>query len=274
MVAPASADDGKGKADRVASAVSSISQSASAVGTIGAPAKLGEGVSVRTDGQPLRVRTGLSTAGRQDIGGRAVYAGSEKQTSTVIQDSGDATQIIKVIEGAQAPTSYSFTFDLAAGARLASTSAGGVVIEQGDEVIGYVEAPWAVDAAGKNVPTSYAVDGNTLVQTVSHQGAAYPVVADPSVSAGRYWYVRYNRSEVRRANATLAASGNAAAITLMCSLLTAVNVVVGAVCGAGLSAVSTSVTGQIRDAQREGKCILHRYNLTPVVLVAWEKYNC
>ncbi len=48
----------------------------------------------------------------------------------------------------------------------------------GDEVAGIL-APWAIDAEANVVPTRYTLDGTTLVQTVDHQGAIYPVVADP-----------------------------------------------------------------------------------------------
>jgi hypothetical protein len=45
--------------------------------------------------------------------------------------------------------------------------------------VGGIEAPWARDADGRAVPTEYRIEGDSLVQTVRHQGAAYPVVADP-----------------------------------------------------------------------------------------------
>ena len=44
---------------------------------------------------------------------------------------------------------------------------------------GGIAVPWALDANGAAVPTRYALDGTTLIQTVDHEGAAYPVVADP-----------------------------------------------------------------------------------------------
>lgn len=42
-----------------------------------------------------------------------------------------------------------------------------------------IEKPWAVDAAGKQLPTRYEVQGTTLSQIVDTTGATYPVVADP-----------------------------------------------------------------------------------------------
>ena len=48
----------------------------------------------------------------------------------------------------------------------------------GNETAG-IATPWALDAHGVAIPTSYTLDGTTLVQTIEHAGAAYPVVADP-----------------------------------------------------------------------------------------------
>ena len=48
------------------------------------------------------------------------------------------------------------------------------------EEAGYISAPWAYDSSGAEIPTSYRIEGSTLIQTVEHEGAVYPVVADPS----------------------------------------------------------------------------------------------
>lgn len=49
-----------------------------------------------------------------------------------------------------------------------------------DEVIvGGFMVPWSVDANGESLPTSYATDGDTLIQVVDTEGAAFPVVSDP-----------------------------------------------------------------------------------------------
>ncbi|WP_127549896.1 hypothetical protein [Actinoplanes sp. OR16] len=50
-----------------------------------------------------------------------------------------------------------------------------------DEVPAYrIDTPWAVDANGNELPTSYSVNGTTLSQTVDTLGAAFPIVADPA----------------------------------------------------------------------------------------------
>lgn len=44
---------------------------------------------------------------------------------------------------------------------------------------GGIATPWALDANGEEVPTRYTLDGTTLIQAIDHEGAAYPIVADP-----------------------------------------------------------------------------------------------
>src|SRR6218665_172358 len=55
-------------------------------------------------------------------------------------------------------------------------------LEHGGDVLGTVFKPWAVDAAGNSVPTSYSWDNGALTQHVdlSVPGIEFPVVADPA----------------------------------------------------------------------------------------------
>jgi hypothetical protein len=50
-----------------------------------------------------------------------------------------------------------------------------------------IDAPWALDANGRELPTRYVIDGRSVRQLVDTRGAAYPVVIDPSVQGG-WWY--------------------------------------------------------------------------------------
>ena len=46
------------------------------------------------------------------------------------------------------------------------------------------DTPWAIDADGKYLPTSFTLSGDTITQTVDTANAAFPVVSDPSL-----WWV-------------------------------------------------------------------------------------
>lgn len=53
-------------------------------------------------------------------------------------------------------------------------------VGDGEVVVGAFLAPWSVDADGMPLPTHYEIEGDTLVQVVDTEGAAFPVVSDPA----------------------------------------------------------------------------------------------
>ncbi len=75
-----------------------------------------------------------------------------------------------------------------------------------------IEAPWAKDANGESVPTSYKLDGNDIVQTVeTNDKTAFPVVADPKFTWGWVTGTAYfKKSETKKIanNGALAAMGS------------------------------------------------------------------
>ncbi len=86
-----------------------------------------------------------------------------------------------MITGPDAPTDFPFTLDVPDGGSIVPQPDGGYAIDDaaGAE-IAHVDPPWAIDANGADVPVSYTLDGDVLTLHVDHQGAAYPVVADPA----------------------------------------------------------------------------------------------
>ncbi len=93
------------------------------------------------------------------------------------------------LEDASAPTSYSFPVTLSPGEFLTSNPDGSVSVMQsfsgGSISVGEFLAPWAKDATGALVPTSYSVQGSTLVQHVeTTPSTVFPVVADPWITWG------------------------------------------------------------------------------------------
>lgn len=53
-------------------------------------------------------------------------------------------------------------------------------IDKDDNIVSGITTPWAFDANGVEVPTSFTLDGTTLVQTIEHHGFDYPIIADPN----------------------------------------------------------------------------------------------
>ena len=98
-----------------------------------------------------------------------------------------SVQIFAVIEGPTSPTEYPFSFDLPPASVVVPRPDGGVDVRtQGDLDLLSIAPPWAVDASGRALPTRFVVAGTTITQIVDHEGAAYPVIADPRLSFGTY----------------------------------------------------------------------------------------
>jgi len=93
-----------------------------------------------------------------------------------------------IVNRASAPTQFRFNFNLPAGARFVSTPTpyGEAIslIGSTGSGLGTIMPAWARAADGSMVPTSYTIDGSSIIQTVLHNGARYPVVADPWITFG------------------------------------------------------------------------------------------
>lgn len=91
------------------------------------------------------------------------------------------------------PEAHRLRFELPAGARLQIRDESGAVtpapprpgaqIVRGDEVLATIAPARAVDADGRSVAASYAIDGDTLVVRAAHRDGdhAYPILVDPYV---------------------------------------------------------------------------------------------
>ena len=115
-----------------------------------------------------------------ELGG-VTFKNTEDSSSTVLAKQDGSVQIAVVIESADAPHDYDFTISGSEESQLKLEDDGSVslVDAHGDWEAG-VAPPWAKDANGGALPTSYTVDGNVLTQHVGFSAdTAFPVVADP-----------------------------------------------------------------------------------------------
>lgn len=84
------------------------------------------------------------------------------------------------VSGSDAPTEYRFDAAIPDHHTAVLQADGSVSLTDADgNAVGGWSKPWAFDANGTAVSTSFKIDGTTLIQTIDHRGAAYPVVADP-----------------------------------------------------------------------------------------------
>jgi len=111
-----------------------------------------------------------------------LFDGTGVDTAVAVQSLESGVRALVHIDSANAPERYDFPVggDVAS---LRLTADGGVeALSSAHRVIATAPAPWAIDAAGGEVPTHYEVHGRTLTQVVEHRGGnyAYGIVADPS----------------------------------------------------------------------------------------------
>ncbi|MER5962355.1 hypothetical protein [Streptomyces sp. NPDC002057] len=142
------------------------------------------------------VSLGLQGASAQAVGltsesGTVVYKNATEATDLSVQATSDGgVRTLVTLKDSSASNEHRFPLGLQGDVRLVDDGTGGYLLARGaldgmGEVIGQIDAPWAKDAAGRSVPTSYRLEGNTLVQTVqTDEGTAFPVVADPKVTFG------------------------------------------------------------------------------------------
>ncbi|WP_228511690.1 hypothetical protein [Clavibacter sp. VKM Ac-2872] len=105
---------------------------------------------------------------------------------SLVQASSNQVQAVTVLRDGADTTSFSL--DLPYGFRAVPRGAGfdivALVPDAGSITAGHIDAPWAVDAHGRAIPTQFSLDGQTLTQTIDPRGAAFPVVVDPLVTLG------------------------------------------------------------------------------------------
>lgn len=192
-------------------------------------------------------------------------------STTVGQD-----QQIIILRNSAAPKTYAFKLSadqLAAGAsvRMSTSVAGGAEVVVAGTVVATVSKPWARTASGAAVPTSFAVAGGQLIQTVNTTGlpaSAYPVTADPSTiqNCGYItctWYFSVARSK-KLADDTLTTTGALLAglnATLICSLVAAaasgavgLNILLGVVCYGLTAALMESWKNNLGSARKNKRC--------------------
>ncbi|MEV7914952.1 hypothetical protein [Streptomyces griseus] len=162
--------------------------------TVSTPTSAEKPVSVAaSDGSvvTMALPAAIDTAGVTSAAGTTVYPNAAAHVDLAVQATVDGgARALVTLKNAAAPNTQRFDLGLPDGASLVADGDGGydIVTSAGGAGLvprGHIDAPWAKDANGDAVPTSYSLDGNTLVQTVeTGPDTAYPVVADPHYTWG------------------------------------------------------------------------------------------
>lgn len=167
-------------------------------------------------------------------GGASVYDNGDDSITVPVLKSNGSVQINTVISAREAPQEYAYPLTLPPGSRVEEISRSSfVVLGKNDDVLGYIHPPWAKDARGEPVPTSYSFREGSLIQVVLHRSATtvYPVVADPQFS----WFgvlpsITTTRSETAHLRALGIASATGGAATYCTNLGAKVGVAIGVLC--------------------------------------------
>jgi hypothetical protein len=168
-------------------------------------------VVVATDAGTLKVTLEASSAeSSASVGNARGFGDVAPGTDAVVRPQEGGAQILSVMKDAAASSSQRYRLDLPAGTTLEAIG-GGYSLLNGGELIGAINAPWARDAAGKNLPSTYTLEGDTLVQRTDTADAQFPVVADPRFTVGRGIDMALNGAEIRVYRGAIVAIGLGAA---------------------------------------------------------------
>lgn len=148
--------------------------------------KAGESESIQLDDDSISLQVGNEESGDSTI----QYGSHEVDAS----DDSIAHRFTASVDSDSDVPQWTFSDDV----ELLPLDDGRVTILDSDgELVGGIEAPWAVDAKGNRVPTSYSVEGNVLKQEIeTDKTTSFPVVADPTVKVyPAYIRINLNRKE-------------------------------------------------------------------------------
>ncbi|MEW2444843.1 hypothetical protein [Micromonospora marina] len=159
-----------------------------------------------------------------------------RDTDAALRIAPGSAQLLTVMRSPSASSEQRYALTLPTGTGLVPAEDGGyVLMNDNGSIVGAVDAPWAVDAGGKALPTRYRLDGNTLIQSTDTEGAAFPVVADPKLTYGIGVYLNLWGYELRAWTATLIAAGGTATVATCATLgklPTAARTIATMICGA------------------------------------------
>lgn len=131
---------------------------------------------------------GPAARGQGDAGIDSFAIG--QNSAAYVQPLMNGVRLLTALTGPAAGSEFDYTFDLPDGTTRTQLPDGDTLLaDAAHHYIGTLAAPWARDAAGRELPTRYEWSGDTLTQHVDLDAqTAYPVLLDPN------WYYSYDFS--------------------------------------------------------------------------------
>lgn len=150
------------------------------------PRRLDDGIRFIEDDWTF-VIDGVDERAAQVVGDKLFFANTDVDTDVIVEPLPSGVETFHLLRSPSAPAEVSFAVSGAATV-LRPTVRGEVDIlgQDGQTVLARIEAAYAVDAQGRDVPVRYTVEGSRLVLAVDHRGGdfAYPIMVDPIVRSG------------------------------------------------------------------------------------------
>lgn len=142
-------------------------------GEYSVPVTVGDATSLSTESADASSPVG------EDSSGSPIY----------VQQLNDHQQrVVTSIDDPDDANTFRYDFDLGPDQSLEVTEDGTPFVyeQDGDEyiIVTVFSVPWAKDAEGRDLATSYSIEGEAVVQTVDVADASFPVVADPTWTVG------------------------------------------------------------------------------------------
>jgi sugar lactone lactonase YvrE len=153
------------------------------------PSRLAEGVQVSSSGLSVTPvdASGAALAGSEGVvdGATVMFANTQADADTVVKPTTAGVAVNTVLRSAASPGELYFRVGLPDGARLEQVADDAIDVVDEGAVIGTVQPPSAVDAAGAPVSVRMSMSGNVIA--VSLEGATtsyqYPILVDPEFVA-------------------------------------------------------------------------------------------
>ena len=200
------------------------------------------------------------------------FAITEGENTTVIQKKEqNSVQIAKILKK-EKDTQQIFTVKTDKPSKLQKLNDGSINIvsnqNNGPRVTyGTIDKPWAVDAEGKKLPTSYSIDGNKIIQKINTRGASYPIVADPKVTWGWGMYINMKGEEMNALGGVAGVAlsiigvGGCAAVGVTKKIPNLAKVIIGTLCSLGGADLAKSMLNESihNHSFRPGQCYQIRY---------------
>jgi YD repeat-containing protein len=158
-----------------------------------------EGVEVGDEGLTIS-QAGVEETDARPLGDKNVFFGEVDEggdTDLLVSPISGGVELFDMLRSVDSPETLRFQVETPAGAELRQTPSGGAeVVGEDGSMLAEVPAPRAVDAQGRMLPVTLAVEGSTIVLSVEHrkEEVAYPVLVDPEVIDNWYYSFYNNQS--------------------------------------------------------------------------------